>query len=218
FLFECERLGVTIQQLAPAYWHQLVDEMYASQRVVPPCLRMLATGGESPSLERLKKWAQMTGGRSRFINTYGPTEATITATSYEAPLQEEQAIGQLRTVPIGRPVLNTTAYILDAHLQPVPVGVAGELYLGGAGLARGYLGRPDTTAQMFIPDPFSGATESGSRLYRTGDLARYRADGQIECLGRTDHQVKIRGIRIELGEIETLLRAHPSVREAVVVA
>jgi thioesterase domain-containing protein/acyl carrier protein len=156
----------------------------------------------------------MTGGRSRFINAYGPTEATITATSYEVPLQEE-AIGQLTSVPIGRPVFNTTAYILDPHLQPVPVGVAGELHLGGAGLARGYWGRPDTTAQMFIPNPFS-ATESGSRLYRTGDLARYRADGQIEFVGRTDHQVKIRGFRVELGEIEAVLRTYPSVDEAVV--
>jgi amino acid adenylation domain-containing protein/non-ribosomal peptide synthase protein (TIGR01720 family) len=214
FLCECERVGVTIQQLAPAYWHQIVDEIEGSQRVVPPCLRVLVSGGESPSIERLHKWAQMTGGRSRFINAYGPTEATITATSYEVPLQE-QAIGQLISVPIGRPVFNTTAYILDPHLQPVPVGVAGELYLGGAGLARGYWGRPDTTAQMFIPNPFS-ATESGSRLYRTGDLARYRADGQIEFVGRTDHQVKIRGFRVELGEIEAVLRTYPAVDEAVV--
>src|SRR5205085_3490446 len=116
----------------------------------------------------------------------------------------------------GRPVLNTTAYILDAYLQPVPVGVPGELYLGGAGLARGYLGRPDTTAQMFVPNPFS-ATESGSRLYRTGDLARYRADGQIEFLGRADHQVKLRGLRIELGEIESVLASHPGLRETAVV-
>ena len=215
FLFECERLGVTIQQLAPAYWHQVVDELHASQRVVPPTLRMLVTGGESPSLDRLKKWAQLTGGRSKFINAYGPTEATITATTYEVPL-DESTIGQLSSVPIGRPVCNTSVYILDEHLEPVPIGVPGELYIGGASLARGYLGRADTTAEMFIPNPF--AKESGSRLYRTGDLARYLAQGQIEFLGRKDDQVKIRGFRVELGEIEAVVRAHSAVREVAVTA
>ena len=144
-------------------------------------------------------------------NLYGPTEASVDVTAWTC-----QRDGALRIVPIGRPIANISTYIVDAQLQPAPVGVAGELYLAGVGLARGYLGRADLTAEKFLPHPFSAAP--GARWYRTGDLARYLADGGIEYLGRIDQQVKLRGLRIELGEIEAALMALPAVREAAVLA
>ncbi len=155
--------------------------------------------------ERFIPWANL-------YNEYGPTEATVWATVHRCD-RSDAARG---SIPIGRPIANTRAYLLDARGNPIPVGVIGELYLGGAGVARGYQGRPDLTAERFVPDPFS--VEPGGRLYRTGDLARYRPDGVIECLGRLDGQVKIRGYRIELGEVESALRTQPDVREAAAVA
>jgi amino acid adenylation domain-containing protein/FkbM family methyltransferase len=146
----------------------------------------------------------------RLINHYGPTEGTVVATAGEVEPDEASP-------PIGRPIDNFRVHVFDRHLQRVPAGVAGELAIGGVGLARGYLGRPDLTAERFIPDPFSDR-EGGERLYRTGDLVRWRKDGRIDFVGRTDHQVKIRGFRVELGEIEAVLREHPAVRDAAVVA
>jgi hypothetical protein len=142
------------------------------------------------------------------VNNYGPTETTVVATS--GSIESSAPV-----VSIGRPIANTRVYILDGRGEPVPEGVAGELYIGGAGVARGYLNRPELTAERFLQDPF--AQEGGARMYRTGDLGRWLPDGNIQFLGRNDWQVKIRGFRIELGEIEARLAAHPAVREAVVV-
>jgi amino acid adenylation domain-containing protein len=169
-----------------------------------PDLQTIIVAGEACPPDLVAQWSP---GR-RFINAYGPTEATVCAT---AAICTESDV----TPPIGRPIDNVTTYILDRDLQPVPIGVAGELHIGGAGVARGYLNRPELTAEKFIPNPFS--QDYSGRLYKTGDLVRYLADGQIEFLGRIDQQVKIRGFRIELGEIEAVLSRHPQVREAVVV-
>jgi amino acid adenylation domain-containing protein len=163
---------------------------------------LLATG-EAPAGSLLNRWME---GR-RVINGYGPTEATVCSTLHTYRARD------VRNPPIGRPVANVRVYILDPAGEPVPVGVAGELYIGGAGVARGYLNRPELTAERFLDDPFS----PGGRMYRTGDLGRWLADGTIEFLGRNDHQVKLRGFRVEPGEIEARLAAHPAVREAAVV-
>lgn len=170
-----------------------------------PALKTILVAGEACPAELAARWS---AGR-RFFNLYGPTEATIWS-SYAECFADGGA------PPIGRPITNTRLYVLDRNLMPTPIGVAGELYIGSVGLARGYWNRADLTAERFIADPFSG--EPGARLYRTGDLARYLPDGNLEYLGRIDAQVKIRGFRIELGEIETVLLSHSHVKEAVVLA
>ena len=167
-------------------------------------LRTIIVAGEDSSPDLAAKWSS---GR-RFFNAYGPTESTVCATIAECSESSESP-------PIGRPIANIQVYILDAQLQAVPIGIPGELYIGGAGLARGYLNRSELTAERFILNPFSD--KPSSRLYKTGDLARYLSDGNIEYLGRIDQQVKIRGFRIELGEIEAVLSQHPDVRESVVM-
>jgi amino acid adenylation domain-containing protein/non-ribosomal peptide synthase protein (TIGR01720 family) len=172
---------------------------------VPSTVRVVNLAGE-PLSRRLAQQLYRTGTVKRVLNLYGPSEDTTYSTWAVVEMDEDLS------PPIGRPIANTQAYLLDHNLQPGPAGVAAELYLGGDGLARGYYNRPDQTAARFIPDPFAAP---GSRMYKTGDLARYRHDGQLEFLGRLDHQVKIRGFRIELGEIETTLRQHPNIRDAV---
>jgi amino acid adenylation domain-containing protein len=169
----------------------------------------LIIGGEALLGEHISFWQQHAPA-TRLINEYGPTETVVGCCVYEVPRGATFA----GSVPIGRPIANTRLYVLDRHMRPVPAMVSGELYVGGDGLARGYLKRPAATAEKFVPDPFS--KERGARLYRTGDLCRFLAGGEIDYLGRIDHQVKIRGFRIELGEIESALNRHPSVREAVV--
>jgi acyl-coenzyme A synthetase/AMP-(fatty) acid ligase len=172
-------------------------------------LRRVVCSGEALSADLQRRFFE--GMRADLYNLYGPTEAAIDVTSWKCDRE-----GDDLRVPIGRPIANTQMYVLDGRLEPVPVGVAGELYIGGRGLARGYFNRPELTAERFIPAPFS--EDGGARVYRTGDLAQFRVDGSIDFLGRIDHQVKIRGFRIELEEIEAVLREHNSVDNAVVVA
>jgi acyl-coenzyme A synthetase/AMP-(fatty) acid ligase/acyl carrier protein len=175
--------------------------------------KRLVVGGEALSWELVEQ-IQRLAPDCAILNEYGPTETTVGTIVYQAPAgaSASGAAG----VPIGTPYPLVTAYALDAHLEPTPVGVPGELYIGGAQGARGYLGRPDLTADRFMPDPFSSAP--GARMYRTGDRVRWRADGRLEYLGRGDDQVKIRGFRVELGEVESAIRQHAGVREALVLA
>jgi amino acid adenylation domain-containing protein len=183
--------------------HLLADEEVAGH------VRAFVIGGEALKGEQLRYWREQAPA-TRLINEYGPTETVVGCCIYEVKKTEELD----GNVPIGRPIANTQLYVLDEWGELVGVGMKGELYIGGAGVARGYLQRPELTAERFIPDAFS--SEAGARLYRTGDQARYRADGELEYLGRIDNQVKIRGYRIELGEIEAALSAVSGVREVVV--
>jgi amino acid adenylation domain-containing protein/non-ribosomal peptide synthase protein (TIGR01720 family) len=209
-----ESLAITTLHSTIAYWHQLVDEVSSSQGRIPSQLRLCIAGGERTSISKLEQWAVVTGHQSRFVNAYGPTEATITSTVYGTDMGSSR--NSLQTgAPIGRPIANTQIYILDRNRQVTPIGVRGELYIGGAGVARGYLGRAEISAEKFVPDGFG--EEPGERLYRTGDVGRYLEDGKIEFLGRVDDQVKLRGYRIELGEVESALNQHQSVRQCVVV-
>jgi amino acid adenylation domain-containing protein len=217
FLQKCEDWKITVLDLPTAYWHELTARFDSEVQTLPASLRLVIIGGEKALPERLRAWQKIVDGRARLVNTYGPTEATIVATMCELPGKASADGGASpRDVPIGRAVRNVRAYVLDNLLQPLPMGIPGELCLGGAGLARGYLNRPELTAEKFVPHPFSGAP--GARLYRTGDLVRQLPDGQLEFLGRVDQQVKIRGYRIELGEVEAALVQYPPVREALVIA
>ncbi|MGZ4032453.1 MAG: amino acid adenylation domain-containing protein, partial [Tumebacillaceae bacterium] len=202
--------GVTVTFLTTALFHQLVE----SQPESIAQLKYLIPGGEAMSPTHAVQALQLLreGRGGRLLNGYGPTENTVFTTVYEVKRAEDVAY----TVPIGTPIANTEVYVLDRHMQPVLIGVPGELYTGGAGLAKGYLNRPELTAERFVAHPFS--QELGAKLYKTGDLVRYLPDGNIEYLGRLDDQVKIRGFRIELGEIETVLAQHEAVQRAVVIA
>jgi amino acid adenylation domain-containing protein len=170
--------------------------------------RALVIGGEALTAAMVKFWRELAPG-TRLFNEYGPTETVVGCIVHEVTAESPWA----GSIPIGRPISNTKVYVLDSGFEPVPVGVSGELYIGGAGLARGYLGRADLTAERFVPSPYG----NGERLYRSGDVVRWRADGELDYLGRVDHQVKLRGYRIELGEIEAAMSGHPAVRQVVVV-
>jgi amino acid adenylation domain-containing protein len=205
---------LTVLNLPTAYWSLLTAQLAERSAPLPPRLRTVVVGGERATLKSFRLWQQWTGGRITWINGYGPTEATITATLYTAPGAEDGTIDE--TVPIGRPIANAQMYVLDEALRPTPIGVPGELYIAGKCLARGYLYREELTRERFLPCPFS--KEPGARMYKTGDLVRYRSDGHLEYIGRIDQQVKIRGFRIELGEIEAALGQHPDVQACVVAA
>ncbi|GAA0421726.1 pyoverdine biosynthesis protein PvdJ [Acrocarpospora corrugata] len=200
---------VTVAEIPPSYYREMVghcDEGLAG-------LRLLSVGSDVVRHDDAGKWFA-TGLPARFVSGYGPTETTVTCTLARVTAEEVAVRPGADPIPIGRPVGHTRVHVLDAQLNAVPFGVPGELYIGGARLARGYAGRPDLTADRFVPDPF----RHGERLYRTGDLVRYREDGSLRFLGRTDNQVKLRGFRIETGEVEAALLGHPQVREAAVVA
>ncbi len=205
--------GITIWDLPTAYWHQVLAEIKQMNAPLPNTLRLLILGGDKLSAERYKEWLAVGGKRIRTLNTYGPTEGTIDSIIFECPNSAE-VVDRLGEIPIGRPIANTKAYVLDKNLKPVPTGIPGELFLGGACVATGYWNRPDLTAERFLPDPFADKPEA--RMYRTGDLVRWRNDGQLEYIGRVDHQVKIRGFRVELEEIEHAILQNPAVKDAAV--
>jgi amino acid adenylation domain-containing protein len=192
----------TIMQATPTTWHILLESGWKGDGNLKALV-----GGEAVSPELARKLASCCGS---VWNMYGPTETTIWSSMYRIEGRDD------RNVPIGKPIANTSVYVLGENRELLPHGTEGELYIGGEGLARGYFKRPELTAEKFVPDPFSSQT--AARMYRTGDLGRYRGDGNIEYLGRLDHQVKIRGFRVELGEIEAVLEQHPAVKQAVAIA
>ncbi len=236
---------VTVLNLPTPVWHMWVDALAARGRPLTAPLRLVVAGGESPSPAKLAAWFSLMPGPAWFANAYGPTEATVAASHFMVAYGDETlpdavpaavAMGLAR-LPIGKPGSNMRAYVLDAQMRPVPINVPGELYIGGAGVARGYLGRPELTAERFVPNPFADETrgqgdkETGrgdrpfspsphlprrARLYRTGDLVRWLPDGNLEFIGRADEQVKIRGFRIEPGEVEAALAGCPGLAEAAV--
>ncbi len=215
FLERCAAWGVTVLDLPTAFWHELTARLAEDQLRLPASLRLVIIGGEAALPERVAQWRQHVRPTVRLLNTYGPTEATVVTTVADLTAPAGVATGPA-DAPIGRPIANTQVCVLDAHRQQVPLGVIGELHIGGAGLARGYLNRPELTAENFIAHPFT--RNPAARLYKTGDLARWRPDGQLEYCGRMDRQVKVRGFRVELGEVEAALSRHAAVREVAAAA
>ncbi|MEA3186521.1 MAG: hypothetical protein QOD99_351, partial [Chthoniobacter sp.] len=211
FAAKCRKLKLSVLILPTAFWHELVSRLGSEKVELPDSLRLVVIGGESALRERVVEWKTHFPG-IRLVNSYGPTEATVGATAWELPPNAVAFANE--QVPIGKPLSHTAAYILDPHLQLVPLGVIGELHLAGAALARGYLNRSELTQNKFIANPY----RPSERLYKTGDLVRRLPDGNLVFQGRVDEQVKIRGFRVELGEIATHLREHRSVRDAVVIA
>ena len=215
FLKFIEQERITILDLPTAFWHGLVSGLGLLRVPMSPDVRLVIVGGEKASRALYVEWRQLVGESPRWLNTYGPTETTVTATIFD-PIAEGYDLSSEADIPIGRPLSNSQIYILDEHLNPLPDGEIGELYIGGPGLARGYLNLAERTASKFIANPFSD--RPGAKLYVTGDTARYLPNGTLEFIGRIDFQVKIRGFRIELLEIETYLEQYPSVQQGIVLA
>ncbi|WP_427161995.1 amino acid adenylation domain-containing protein [Aliinostoc sp. HNIBRCY26] len=200
---------ITVLNLSTYFWHQLVNHLATSPAVLPDSLRLVMVGGEKVSSTAYQTWVERVGTKIRWLNAYGSKETTFTATVYNPQTANHAEI------LIGQPIANTQIYILDQLLQPLPIGSPGEIYISGVGVVPGYYQQSDLTAQKFIPHPFSD--DPKARLYKTGDLGRYLADGNIEYLGRTDRQVKIRSVGINLTQIESLISEHSSVAQAVVI-
>jgi len=215
FLKSCEERGITVLDLPTAYWNELVSNATVADWAAAGKLRLVIIGGEKALPDTVQKFGERVGAHVSLKNGYGPTEVTIVATFTEL-LTARDGQPDNRGVSIGRPIRNARTYVLDKQMQVVPVGVVGELYVGGAGVARGYLNRPEISAEKFLPDPFAG--EAGARMYRTGDLVKWRSDGELEYIDRADQQVKVRGFRVELGEIEAVLRGNEAVHDVVVMA
>ena len=195
FLATCAKWRITVLDLPTSYWRRLVDAMSRDACELPACIRMVIIGGEAAPRDAVARWKGAESTKhSVLLNTYGPTESTVVATYCNLATVDEGG----RETPIGKPLANTQVFVLSQDFEPVPIGVTGEIFIGGSGIARGYLGRPGETAERFVPNPFG--SDAGGRLFRTGDLARIRPGGDLEFLGRKDAQVKVRGFRIELGE------------------
>lgn len=210
FLQKCAEREISVLDLPTAYWNELLLSPTAK---FPESIRLVIIGGEKAAPNKVSRWREITNGKIRLVNSYGPTEATVVTTVED--IQAHEDFYERKEIPIGKPVSGSQAIILDKNLNPVPLGVTGELFIGGGNLALGYVNAPRLTAEKFIPNSFQRS--SGERLYRTGDAARLLADGSIEFCGRTDNQVKIRGFRVEPGEIENFLQTYAGVKDAAVV-
>ncbi|ARV58502.1 non-ribosomal peptide synthetase [Nostocales cyanobacterium HT-58-2] len=213
-----KQYDVTVIDIVPSYWRNCIHtldslEPQTRQALLDNKLRLIVSASEPLLSDIPTQWRFGFQHQAQLINMFGQTETCGIVATYPIPAQQDERV---KIVPLGRAIANTQIYLLDSHMQPVPVGMPGELHIGGLGLARGYLNRPELTDEKFIPDPFT--QKEGARLYKTGDLARFLSDGSIEFIGRSDYQVKIRGFRIELGEIEAVLNQHPAVLQTVVVA
>ena len=214
FAQRCDEWGITTLSLPTAFWHEFVLALKQSV-AMPHAVKMVLIGGEKVQAERVADWLAVAGKSPRLLNTYGPTEGTVVATY--ADMSELDLIeGEPLDIHIGRPFRNVQTYVLSKYLQPVPVGVPGELHIGGIQVAKEYKNRPELTAKVFIANPF--ADDEAARLYKTGDLVQYRPDGNIDFIGRVDYQVKIRGFRVEPSGIELVLNQHTAVQESVVLA